>query len=293
MAKRLALCIASRGNPRLLLETVIANLRGCSLPATTIVAGLDEDDPALPETRTLLERAGQKRIIMSVASRADTIGAVYNRCASTIDADLYINGADDVRIATPGWDLKLTRAAEAFLDNIGIIGFGQMPVQSTLPVLAAVTRGLVAKMGYFQQDYTPFWWIDTWLYEIAAMIGRVQYADIDVACIGPMKTRGLREVTYWAAFFDEMRSHRRSIAETILSSPDFLETADRKQALRRELDLICAEFENGNANLRDPIYVKPLEGVGHDAPDDGRYRRVKEHSLRMLQELGKDCTQLA
>jgi hypothetical protein len=291
--RRVALCIASRGNPRSLFETLHANLRGCALPATKVVVGLDEDDPTLADAQTLLDALGDERIITSIAPRADTIGAVYNRCAATVTADLYVNWADDARIATAGWDAELSAAAENFPDNIGMIGFGQMPVPSPLPACEAVTSGLIAKMGYYLQDYTPYWWMDTWLYEIATMIGRTLYLPIEVECRGPMQTRGLREVLYWARFFDEMRVHRRAIAETILASPDFIASPERRQELRNGLDAMCATFAGSNAILRDPDYAKRIESIGYDAPADDRYQRAKERSLRVLQELEQSRARVA
>jgi hypothetical protein len=293
MSKRVALCIASRGNPRSLFETLHANLRGCALPATKAVVGLDDGDPTLADAQTLLDALGTDRIVVSTAPRADTIGAVYNRCAAAVDADLYINWADDARIVTPGWDAELSAAAENFPDNIGMIGFGQMPVPSPLPACEAVTRGLIDKMGYYLQDYTPYWWMDTWLYEIATMIGRNIFVPIEVECRGPMQTRGLREVLYWARFFDDMRVHRRAIAESILSSPDFVASAELRQELRNGLDHMCNVFLSSNAILRDPEYAKRIEGIGYDAPEDDRYRRAKDRSLRALQQLETGCPRVA
>jgi hypothetical protein len=293
MSKRVALCIASRGNPRPLFETLHANLRGCALPTTKVVVGLDDDDPTVADIQILLDALGGERIVVSIAPRADTIGAVYNRCAAAVEADLYINWADDARILTAGWDAELAAATGNFPDNIGMIGFGQMPVPSPLPACEAVTRGLIDKMGYYLQDYTPYWWMDTWLFEIATMIGRNVYVPIDIECRGPMQTRGLREVLYWARFFDEMRVHRRAIAESILSSPEFLASAERRQELRNELDYLCNRFENSNSILRDPDYAKRIEVIGYDAPEDDRYRRAKERSLRVLQELERTYPRVA
>lgn len=293
MSKRIALCIATRGNPRALFETLIANLRGCSLPDTKVVVGLDEDDPTLEDIKVLLDALGQERIVASIAPRADTIGAVYNRCASAIDADVYINGADDVRIATPGWDAILSQAAADFPDGFGVMGFGQMPVPSMLPVLEAVTRRLIDHMGYFVQDYTPYWWMDTWLYEIAVMIGRIRYLPIDVECLGPMRTRGLREVDYWARFFDETRVYRRAIAEAILSSSEFLASVQGRQELRNGVEQACAQFARSNSILRDPAYARQIEGGGYDAPEDERYRRAKDRSLRVLEDLEQSRTRVA
>jgi hypothetical protein len=290
MSNRVALCIASRGNPRNLYETLYAVLRRCTLPQTKAVIGLDEDDPTLADTQTLIEAMESERIVVSVAPRTDTIGAVYNRCAAAVDADLYINSADDFRILTAGWDAVLADAAGIFPDGIGMIGFGEMPVPSPLPACEAATRGLIEKMGYYLQDYTPYWWMDTWLCEIAIMIGRNHSVAMKTQFVGERQTRGLRELSYWACFFDETRVHRRAIAEAILSSPDFAEPAERKQQLRNRLDHICARLKEGNAILRDPGYANQLERSGYDAPADERYRRAKDRSLIVLQELERDRT---
>jgi hypothetical protein len=163
-----------------------------------------------------------------------------------------------------------------------------MPVSSWLPACEAATRGLIDKMGYYVQDYTPYWWMDTWLCEIATMIGRTHFVTIKTEFVGERQTRGLRELPYWAHFFDETRVHRRAIAEAILSSPDFADPAERRQQLRDRLDHICAVLERGNAILRDPAYANQLERAGYDAPADERYRRAKDRSLIVLQEMRRD-----
>jgi hypothetical protein len=292
-AKRIALCIPSRGNPQQLVETLDLTLRPCVLPTTTAIVGLDEDDPTLAETQTLIDALSDKRIVISTAPREDAVGAVYNRCAAAVNADLYLNSADDGRILTPGWDAIIAREAEVFPDGIGMIGIGQLPFDSVLPALAATTRRLIDKMGYFIQDHTPFWWMDNWLYEIATMIGRSHYIPMDIGFAGPMRTRGLRDVTYWACFFDEMRVHRRSIAETILASPDFLVSPERRQELLDALDDVCALFKSSQSTHRDPAYAERFQVLSYDAPDDERYRRIKARSMTILQELEQQRARLA
>ena len=287
MSRRIALCIASRGNPELLGETLRSILAQCALPATAAVIGLDDDDPTLAEARAVLDALPKDRIIVSVAPRADTIGAVYNRCAAASEADLYINGADDVKILTRGWDAVLAQAADFFPDDIGMLGFGEMPWRSVLPGLSATTRGLIEKMGYFMQDFTPYWWIDVWIYEIATMIGRNHYVPIDLEMIAPVRTRGLREFSYWFCFVEDMRVHRRAIAESILSSPDFLVSKERRQELREDLDRLCTELGAGRAAGLDPANVARVEMGGYDTPEDERYRRVKARSMRVLEDWRK------
>jgi hypothetical protein len=293
-SKRIAYCVASRGNPRELVETLYATMSRCALPTTTAIVGLDEDDPTLADTQMLLDVLSTDRIVISVAPREDSIGAVYNRCASIFDADLYFNSADDGKILTQGWDALVSQAAGVFPDNIGMIGVGQLPFASVLPAVSATTRALIDKMGYFLQDYTPYWWMDTWLYEIAALIGRTHYIPMEIEFMGPLRTRGLRELAHWSTFFEEMRAHRRSIAESILASPDFLVSPERRKELFDALDHACAVFAKSQTVLRDPAYAAQVEdNVGHDAPNDERYRRIKERSIRVLQDLDNSRSRVA
>jgi hypothetical protein len=290
---RVALCIASRGNPEPLFETLQNVLRRGALPQTKAVIGLDEDDPTLPDTLARIEALNNKRIVVSVAPRGDTIGSVYNRCAAAVDADVYVNGVDDFRIATEGWDAVLADAAKIFPDGIGVIGFGDMPVPSGLPACEAATRGLIEKMGYFVQDYTPYWWMDSWLFEIATMIGRFYSVPIEVRFVGPMRTRGMRDLLFWAQFYDAMRVHRRAVAKAIVASANFLDSPERKRELIEDLDRLCAELEGHNAVLRDPGYAKRIEASGFDAPASDRYLRAKERAQTALQALDTSRIQVA
>jgi hypothetical protein len=293
-AKRIAFCVASRGNPRQLFESLKRTLHSCALPATKAIVGLDADDPTLAEAEALLGALGGGRIVVSTAPREDSIGAVYNRCAAAVDADIYLNAADDFMILTPGWDALVAKEASVFPDGIGMIGVGPLPFpNSVLPAVEATTRGLIDKMGYFIQPHTPYWWMDNWLYEIAAMIGRTHYMPMDVEFVGPMRTRGLREIVYWANFFSKMRAHRCAIAKSILSSPDLLMSAERRQELFDGMDDMCAMFERSLAFLIERASVEGAEAVGFDAPDDERYRRIKARSMRVLEELEQSGARIA
>jgi len=283
--KSVALVIASRGNPQALIETVKANLTTSRMPTTKIVIGLDEDDPTLEETLSLLRGLNRGNVYGVVNPRQDSLGAVYNLCAADIAADLYINAADDAVIATAAWDVRLLQNLAQFPDGICTIAFGKMPVQSMLPALMATSRKLIDKMGFWLQPYTPFWWTDTWLFEVSVMIGRVLHVDLDVAHVGNggVATRGMRDVSWWAAFFDAMRAERARVAKSILADDDLESSPEAKAMLIGRLDDLCASFAQSNAVLRDEQHVNSnVVRMAHDAPDDPRYRRIKARAEELL-----------
>jgi hypothetical protein len=282
--KTVALVIATRGNSQTLLETITENLRGTVLDSTKVIVGLDEDDPGLEEARAIVASfSDHANVKAAVGPRPGSIGGVYNRCAEQEPADIYIAGADDAIIRTPGWDERILKVTERMPEFIGVVGCGKMPVESMLPATCAVTRPLIDRMGYFLQPYTPFWWMDTWLFEISVMIGRMFPLELDLDFGDWKNTRGMRDLTYWAQFFDDMRGQRRAIAEAIINDPEFKTDDPIKQQLLQRMDLLCAKFLHSNSCLRDPEYAsRIMKKFAHDAPEDERYIRIKERSADLV-----------
>jgi hypothetical protein len=282
--RTVALVIATRGNSKTLLKTIAENLEGAVLDSTKVIVGLDEDDPGLEEAKTIVasfpDRANVKA---AIGPRPGSIGAVYNRCTEQEPADIYIAGADDAIIRTPGWDERILEVTERMPGFIGVVGCGKMPVESMLPATCAVTRPLIDRMGYFLQPYTPFWWMDTWLFEISVMIGRMFPLEMEFDFGDWTNTRGMRDLTYWAQFFDDMRGERRAIAETIINDPAFKSDDAIKKQLLERMDMLCAKFLHSNSCLRDPAYAdRIMKKFAHDAPEDERYIRIKARSADLV-----------
>lgn len=276
-------CIASRGHPRPLRETLLQTLGSATLPTTKAVVALDDDDPSatnikLPET---------DRIIISRGPREDSLGAKYNRAAAALPADIYVMLTDDEQISTPDWDKKIEEAAALFTDGIGVVYFGSPPVASSMPAGFAVTHKFKELMGFFLTPYHPYWWHDTTLDEIAHFTGRIVHADVQMTYpYGYGKTRGLRDVSYWATFFDLMRPERWKIAESIINSPENLDPPYRKMQLRQNVNSIAEQFQNRNSKLRDPLHARQFEiNQSYDAPSDERYQRIKTESHKLLAKL--------
>lgn len=269
-----SLVIPSRGRPDLLRQSVDAALASSFLSSTRIVVGLDSDTNDKIDANLLWS----SKTIVSVEDREDSLGAKYNRCQRAHEADLYVLGSDDVAMVTPGWDEQLEKTAKVFPDQIGVVYFADMP--GVFQAGQAVTHRLVELMGYLCQPYTPFWWHDTWLHEIAAMIGRIvkPSPDVRMEAIGPVaQSRGLRDVGYWAKFFDDTRPMRRATAGRIIN------VMDHKSWARICADMMRPAFEHSNSILRDPEKAKSFEvNNGFDAPADARYLRIKAAAAEML-----------
>jgi len=153
-----------------------------------------------------------------------------------------------------------------------------------MPAAFAATAKLVEMMGFYMWPHQPFWWHDTALDEIVQYIGRAVYCEAAMAYpYGYGKTRGLREVSFWATFFDLMRPMRSTIAQAIIHSADNLDSNGRKTQLLQSFTAITAHFEQRNATLRDPLQARMFEmQQAYDAPADERYQRIKAAAMNLL-----------
>lgn len=266
-------CIASRGRPAMLADALRASLGSSTLDSTKVIVALDDDDPWLSENLRAIEAEGRRQTQWIVNPRQDSIGQLYNLCAEAVQGDLYTNGCDDIHILTMGWDAKLAEAFAKLPDGVGVIGFGKMPVWSELPAFMACSRGMIDKMGYFLQPWTPFWWHDTWLWEIALYADVYHNAEIEVGYPPQdFATQGMREVMYWQAFFDETRTVRRELAMKI--SPE----------LGLRMALLSPRLFGLAAILRDREYVEK-RWPDPDTPPDERYLRIRCKAESYLNEL--------
>lgn len=271
-----AILIPTRGRPELLRETVKTISHNCAFADTKIVLGFDGDDETI--------HFDDPRVIHTLAPREDTMGAKWNRLWRAAWSDLYVMGCDDNRITSFGWDKRLVDAfTETFTDGIGFAYFGKHPVPSAFPgCLLATSQKTIRLMGKLAPEIFPFWWIDTWLWEIAMLIERVIVIDHRMHVETPHhegQSRGVRDVDFWAAVFDQMRPEREAIAKGIVTSQWF----DRDLAIKLRADALRPHFEHANAFLRDPERARSVErGLSFDAPTDERYLRAKAKAEALM-----------
>lgn len=285
----IAVCLATRGRLELLGKTVSRILETSVLPDTKIVIGFDRDEA--DDVNVDSNQPIGNRVIVSVEDREDSLGEKYNRLASKVVADIYVIATDDCAIDTPGWDRMLTEAMpKAFPDGIGVLYFGSMKAagfESGLPAMQALSAKFIEKVGYFCVSDFPTWFHDTWTDEIATMIGRVvtvpniavRYPDR----VEAKKSRGIRDVLFWARYFERMRPAREQIARRIIGDLDA--TEKRKRALLAVIPELAECFTARNSPILDETNAPRVEAaMSFDAPDDERYRRIRSRAERVLED---------
>lgn len=279
----LVISMATRGRPEQVVDTIKRSVINWRSPDTIMQVQLDHDDPAPYEA---LRKANlHERVLLNVQERELTIAAKWNR-ALTIPADVYLVVGDDDPYVTEGYDVKILEAAKRFPDGIGMV-YGHM-ANLSFSGSVAPTAGLCKKMGYIQPDHPafPYWFVDHWTDDLARMIGRISFADIctDQSKVG--KTQEMRELGFWATFFDACYLMRRRQARAIIDSPDFMGEEWHKELLRTHHVLIEERSRTINSCCRaDSVR---MEAWAKNNLQEPRYVRVKQKALDMIPGLLAD-----
>jgi hypothetical protein len=279
---KLTINLVTRGRPERLLNTVERTLPLLGEASTQFVISVDDDDTeTLKALDSKLKPNGpgppwiwfdDPRVFVDIRQREDALGAKWDR-ALAYPADVYYPMADYTAYVTPAFDTKILEAASLFPDGIGVV-YSRM-CNFSFPRSQGATHGLVQKLGYMYPPYFPYWFVDHWLDDIAKMIDRISFADIETETGHKPGTQEQREVGFWATFFDSQRLVRRRAARAIIDSPDFLEPEWRKEILRRHHPLIEYRSQWINDQCRNGVYPAVL-------PGGPRYDRLKEQAAQMM-----------
>lgn len=273
---KLSIILATRGRPALLRQTVERTLLNIKCPDTRLIIAVDDDDmDSIVAASELSERS--RRVITSVMPREDSLGEKYNNRMSVAPADVYLAMVDYAPHVTPGFDAKILDAASVYPDGIGVV-YNHMANMS-FPQINAVTHRLAELMGGMYPGHFPFWFVDHWLDDVAKMIDRIVFADVEIDTSARPGTMESREPFWWATFFDAMAAKRQEIALSIINAPDFADADWRKDMLVSRFPLI----EYVSQAINDHVRAMPWAKDGADpARHDERYKRIKAAAMQVV-----------
>lgn len=278
---KLVITLATRNRPQQVVETVTRSTANLILSNTEFIVQVDADDQ--PTIDALAKAPLDKRVSVNVAPREDTIAGKWNR-ALAVPADLYLVAADDDPYVTPGYDAKLCEAGELFPDGIGMV-YGRM-ANASFSGAVCPTAKFCEKLGHIFPEYFPYWFVDHWTDDLARLIGRISFADIQTDQTRAGKTQEMREPGWWATWFDAAYIKRREIAHSIIDGEDFFEPEWRLRVLRRHHPLIeyRSKWINDHVRAMSPQYE---QSSGLSMRDE-RYQRVRDRAVAMLPHLLDD-----
>lgn len=272
---KLTINLITRGRPERLLDTLERTVPNISLSETTFMVSMDEDDA---ETLAVIKRF-PKRVKPCVLEREDSIGEKWNR-ALLEKADVYMPCGDYTPIVTYGFDQKILETASLFPDGIGVV-YSHM-ANGSFPGIWSVTHKFTEKLGYMCPPYFPYWFVDHWIDDVAKLIDRIAFTDIQIDVGKKPKTQELRDLAFWATLFDCGRLIRRGQARKIIESEDFQEPAWRKLLLLTHYPL--TEYKSQLINDVCRNSSEAFEKAMGTLPGGPRYDRLKAKAIKLMNE---------
>lgn len=209
----ITLCVPSRGRPEGCAGFVESALMLADDPARVdILVGLDECDPHLARYREIVPRAGAR---ISIGKRTN-VNATFDRLMDEAEGEIVGWGADDLRVATQGWDSVTT-------ESVGAFGFWSPHVNGHSARACAAypfvskdfERRIRAAQGFVTPPFFPFWFGDTWLDDLAMLLARRGHMAWRYDQSGNGLTRGMRDLRFWGDVFVAYRPARISAAVAI------------------------------------------------------------------------------
>jgi len=277
---KITFCCPTRSKPDILEDFLYETIRNSRLPDTKFVIGIDEDERELYDkcspSPELLERT-----VWHVAPREDSLGAKFNRCATYLDADLYVMGVDDLAIRLKGWDYTLAELAKLFDDGIGMVTFGEQWNEAALPAFQAVTKKWIELNGFFMAPYFPYWWHDTWNLELGELTGRMIHFPCDIRYPEQAPPWSRKDLVFWATFFENTRPMRVEAADRIIAASD--SAPWQRYDLKARRPLILDYGRARNAKLRDPRFAAQHEGGDMVDSHPERHERLKAAAIRLME----------
>lgn len=276
---RIGIILPSRNRPAGLKRMVQSLLDTAAKPdRVTIFAGLDDDDPTLPQTEGI---ANVERVIrpaeLTVAKMIDNLSL---QAEAQVDAVIRMD--DDFICETRGWDDN----AEC-MKGLGLWRLDDPThpggFMSFVCMSSEMAGWLRQAQGFVHAPWFPFWFTDTWLNEIGDMACMKGPLDIRVTQPdGRGVTHGLRDIKFWTQFFDGFRLSRAMVAKALICDgyPDGVLKLSALTTLQTRMKL-C---EMGTEKLKTPAFIEAFEKKAEGATGTAseRYLKAKAEAEAMI-----------
>jgi hypothetical protein len=287
----ICLIMATRGRPEMLAE-VFAALKTHTAQKEKVSLWLyvDEDDDL---TRTAIDSGALSdagvRLHWHFGGQTSGLGEMQHILwqASGRTAEIYMVLGDDVRFDTPGWDNVLRETSAKFPDGIFLASPHDPMTADTCTYPVFGWRWLETLQQLFCGHF-PFWYDDRWVHQIGEMTGRYTWLPIVVLPIhGKGRTRRMRDVPFWARFFQLTLDERKESAKKLIAAmnPD----PKKNDAALKSLEQRAAELEKQQDKFSDLYAVFQEERFTLHTPEERRafnpayFKKEADAVAQMLQ----------
>jgi glycosyl transferase/beta-hydroxylase protein BlmF len=134
---------------------------------------VDDDDDTISDYENAL--GGMPNVEIMVGHET-SVSRAWNCLAEHARGELLMMGNDDLVAVTPGWDRILNNASRKyFTDGIYVLYCDDDFKHEDHCAFPVISRKWYETVGYFTPPYFRFGYNDTWLMDVAKMLGRLKY----------------------------------------------------------------------------------------------------------------------
>lgn len=278
----ISVLIPERGRPEMLkrlVQSLIDTADGDQ--RYEILIAIDDDDPAWAANAVdSFEWPTGHNLNILVGPRLITLGEKLNMLAKSANGDILWFIANDYVMETHGWPAKFREAVAKLPNQIGV----PFPRDALHPDHAAfpiLTRKMMDAVGFLFPPWFPAWFVDTWWDQIGLLLGDRPQINVTVkAPEGRGKSHGLKDVTFWATFFNALLPFRARDALGLAKlahgegAPGFAHVQEQLDDRKR----LCA---HRTSHLEAPEFAAIWEARAESEPAPG-YDKAKKYAEGML-----------
>lgn len=269
---KITLIMASRGRPEMLSQ-VFASLKANTSQQENVSLWIyiDEDDAV---TRKAIESgslsdAGIKvnwHIGPNTAGLCETQHTLWRN--SGADSEVYMITCDDVCFGTPGWDDIIRETSKRYPNGIFLACPFDPATSDTCTYPIFGHRWLETLQQIFPGHF-PYWYDDRWVHQIGEMAGCYERLPIVMPPIrGKGKTRRMRDLPFWARFFQLCLDERKSSAIKLIDAMNL--TSEEKVAALKNLEQHSLAIEAQQKKYSDLYAVFQEERFTLHTPEERR-----------------------
>jgi hypothetical protein len=268
----ITIIMATRGRPEMLVQ-VFDSLKANTAQKDKVCIWLyvDQDDSV---TRAAIDAgklsdAGIKinwHFGGQTAGLCETQHALWHNSGRT--SEIYMITCDDACYSTPGWDDVLRETSAKFPDGIFLASPHDPMTADTCTYPIFGWRWLETLETIFPGHF-PYWYDDRWVHQIGQMTGRFAWLSIVMQPIrGKGKTRRMRDLPFWARFFQLALDERGISARKLIDAMN-LDPEKKSEALKN-MEQRAAELEKQQDNFSDLYAVFQEERFTLHTPEERR-----------------------
>lgn len=223
---RIVLLLPTRGRPDNIVR-MLQSLHESSHVMPEVIARIDDDDEEIKSALDQLIAAGEK-ISYRIGPRI-TLTEYWNEISGFSSAEIVMFAADDIVFKTKGWDSLIRETFDTHPDKMIFVHGDDGHWGGRFGTHGFLHRKWIDALGYVLPPYFSSDYGDTWINDVANMLGRRVFLPIVIEHMHFLFGKAQMDATYAdrlergkkdnvAALYASMESKRKEDAEKIMQA---------------------------------------------------------------------------